>query len=86
MKYNDFLNKLDNMMLGDYIVEVHYKYSFEDVWTVSNEILTISVDGIEWLNDWYEGQEDIEVLGIISVDAIEVPYLDDLLKKYLTSN
>jgi hypothetical protein len=73
MKYNDFLNKLDDMMLGEYIVEVHYKYSYEDAFTVSNEILTIEADGITWLNDWWEGQEDVFIGGFIRVDALNIP-------------
>ena len=26
-----------------------------------------------WLNDWYEGQQDVEILGCISINDIAVP-------------
>lgn len=80
MKIEEFYKYCDRLTFGDYIVRIKYKYNHEKVYMISNEIITITYDLIEWLNDWYEGQEDIEVLGIISVDAIEVPDLEDLLK------
>lgn len=51
-----------------YAVKVKYKYSFESSYTVSWEVFCLCDDGksLIWFNDWYEGQDDIEFLEIIS--------------------
>ena len=58
----------------DYIVKLKYKYSFEERYTIDNEIL--EYDGHEgeymWLNDWNEGQDDVEVLGYIAVQDVQI--------------
>ena len=61
------------------LVYMRYKYSCEDRWTVSNEYLDVdtSVDGYYiWLNDWWEGQEDVEILGCVDVSEIDVPLFE----------
>ncbi len=64
----------DNM-----IVYLKYKYSNERDWTYSKEILLLDSTVpyfYVWENDWYEGQQNIEVLGCIAVSDVEVPEFD----------
>ena len=75
MTLEQFHEYLDKQPISDKLVNMRYKYSWEDIWTYSNEILEVNdrVDGYyEWLSDWNEGQEDIEILGCIAVDEIKV--------------
>lgn len=72
-KFHEYLNTQD---IEDKIVYMRYKYSWEDEWTYTNEIIEVdmSVDGYYiWSNDWNEGQEEVEILGCISVSDIDVP-------------
>lgn len=57
---------------GTYIVRLKYKYEQETEYTVSNEVLDFSPDyGYVWLNDWFEGQQNVEVVAFINVDDID---------------
>lgn len=79
MSIKEFFKYLDTKNIETQIVYLRYKYSWEDTWTYSNEILEVdmNVDGFYiWLNDWNEGQEDIEVLGSIPVSDVEVPLFE----------
>lgn len=62
---------------SDYLVRLRYKHYSEKEWTYTNEYLEFNAGYMEWcwLNDWYEGQQDIEFLGFIAVDDIEVPII-----------
>lgn len=71
----DFLYSLPN---EDCIVSVAYKYSFEDSWDISNELALYEDFGHTWLNDWWEGQQDIEFRGYIPVRSVPVPKLWNL--------
>ena len=77
MTLEEFFDKLYNdRVCEDIIVRLKYKYSHEDEWTYSNEILEYDGNyscGIYcWLNDWDEGQQDVVVLGYIPVDEIKI--------------
>jgi len=72
-KFNEWL---ETQPIEDKLVYLKYKYSHEEEWTFSNEILEVemSVDGCYvWLNDWDEGQQDVEILGCIAISDIDVP-------------
>ena len=76
MTENGFSKWLETQPVEDKIVSIRYKYLHEKEWTQSNEVLEVdmSADGYYvWLNDWDEGQEDVEILGCISVSDIDVP-------------
>ena len=67
---------LETQPIEDKLVYLKYKYSHEEEWTFSNEILEVdmSVDGYYvWSNDWDEGQQDVEILGCIAISDIDVP-------------
>jgi len=79
MTENGFSKWLETQPVEDKIVSIRYKYLHEKEWTQSNEVLEVdmSADGYYvWLNDWYEGQEDVEILGCIPVSDINVPIFD----------
>lgn len=65
-----------------YIVRLAYKYDFEVVYNISNEILEWddSLHSYVWLNDWDEGQTDVYILGFIKVSDVIVPYYEEKLK------
>lgn len=76
MTLDEFEKWLEKQPLRSKLVSMRYKYSNEEEWEYSNEYLEVdtSVDGnYVWLNDWNEGQEDVEILGAISIDSIKVP-------------
>ena len=80
MTLKDFFDKLNDLPIQKYLVDMRYKYDHEDKWERRNEILEYDwdVDDYAWLNDWDEGQQCVEVLGFIAIDDISV----DLLKKF----
>lgn len=77
MKLNEFVDMLDSddFLRTDYIVRLKYKYPWEKDYTISNEYLEYdgNHDRWFWLNDWNEGQTDVEVIGYIDIDNAWVP-------------
>lgn len=75
----DFFKFLGNKPIDDYIVKLRYKYSWEDDWNYSNEILECTFDSnvYTWHNDWNEGYDEVEVLGYISIANVDVPGFKD---------
>lgn len=61
----------------DYIVELRYRYDADikagRPFSYTTEFIfhEDDRDGYCWLNDWYEGQQDIDVMRIIAVDDID---------------
>ena len=58
-----------------YIVRLRYKYSWENSYTISNEIYYFDGSGAGcwcWFNDWYEGQDIVEVIGYVADEDIIV--------------
>lgn len=52
------------------IVTIKYKYNHEKNYRIDNEILSPVNGDWEWLHDWYEGEEDIQYIGIMPVDCV----------------
>lgn len=77
MRTEEFKKYLESLeSIETQIVYIKYKYSWEENWTYSNEILEVDMnaDGYyAWASDWNEGQEDIEILGCIALCDIHVP-------------
>lgn len=73
MSREQFFKWLDEQPIDDKIVRIRYKYSIDREWTYSNEVLEFCDSDYVWLNDWWEGQEEVEILGCISLDNVEVP-------------
>ena len=51
---------------GGFLVYLRYKYDFEKEWDYSIECASYDCcrDAVCWLNDWYEGQQNVEFLAI----------------------
>lgn len=72
MDLDKFFEIIENEQT-DYIVRLAYKFEFEKDYDISNEILEWDSDGYVWVNDWYEGQTDVYVIGFIKVSDVVVP-------------
>ena len=90
MTINEMFDELENKVRDTYIVTLKYKYDFEEKYTIENHILEYDsiADSYVWLNDWNEGQTDVEVLGYMllgDVDTTKVepwPYMATRLLNY----
>lgn len=73
MTINEMFDELENKVRDTYIVTLKYKYDFEEKYTIENHILEYDCmsDSYVWLNDWNEGQTDVEVLGYILLDDVD---------------
>lgn len=71
-----FEDWLKTQPVEDKIVYLRYKYAHEETWTYSKEILEVNMyadNFYVWENDWYEGQQEVEILGCIPIDDVDVP-------------
>lgn len=68
----EFFRYMKDNNLFEVIVNMRYKYSYENSYIYSKEYVCYNsdYDTFEWLNDWYEGQTDVDVLGYIPIDSI----------------
>ena len=58
---------------GDQDVIVSVEASYDSVeWRCTNEIASPYQSGVEWLNDWWEGEKYIRLHGIQGVDTLDV--------------
>lgn len=79
MTRENFKKWLKTQPLCDKLVYLRYKYSYETVWTYTNECLEVDMHNksyYTWSSDWDEGQEDVEILGCIDLTEIDVPLFD----------
>ncbi len=60
---DDYIAENDD---GVYLVYLRYKYDFEEEWDYSIECAAYDYcrNAICWLNDWFEGQQNVEYLAI----------------------
>lgn len=72
MTQEKFFEWLDKQPIDDRIVRLRYKYSCDKDWIYSNEVLEFCTDKYWWLSDWWEGQQDVEILGCIPIDEVQV--------------
>ena len=70
---DDFLQEVLPLS-EEYIVRIAYKYDCEEDYEVSNELLLMENDRGDyiWEHDWWEGQQDVRVLGWIKVSEGKV--------------
>ena len=65
---DDLVDYMQNHSCGTFLIYMRYRYDYEVKWTYSTEICYLKdFSNIEWLNDWYEGQEKFEYLGIAEI-------------------
>lgn len=91
MTIDEMFNELKNKVRDTYIVTLKYKYDFEKNYTIENHILEYdsTVDSYDWLDDWYEGQTDVEVLGyrlLSDIDNKKLEPCEDAISREETLN
>lgn len=69
------LEKLNKDVLelpaGTYVCEIFMHYDHERIAQCERTVLCIDVDGnATWLNDWYEGQEHIELHKCVDINNL----------------
>ncbi len=66
--------KNDPIKNRDYIVSLRLRYAMHEKFYFSNELLfrdyNDKYNEYCWMNDWYEGQQDIDALAITPIDTI----------------
>lgn len=80
MTLEEFYKWLQTQPIEDKIVYIKYKYSWEEKWTYDNQILEVESENdthYEWLTDWNEGQDDVWVLGCMSISKIDIPIFEE---------
>lgn len=78
---NDYIAENDDY---SFLVYLRYKYDFEEEWTYSTECAAWNAceDCVSWLNDWYEGQQNVEYLAI---SKFEEEYVGRMFDSQLNS-
>ena len=74
MTLDEFYKAIEKEVYEDYIVCIKMKYTHEKEYYITNELYLFD-DGevkYEWQNDWWEGQQEVEVLGYIAVSNVEI--------------
>lgn len=87
-EFFEWLKTHDNAIC-DKLVRIRYKYSWEKEWTYSNEILQVYFNSdrlYEWLDDWNEGQEQVEILGCVDIDNILIECFENLGKGVISDD
>lgn len=81
MTTDDMFIELEDKPRDTVIVTLKYKYDFEENYTIENQILEYDAkdDTYVWLNDWYEGQTYVEVLGYIFLSDVNTANLHKLM-------
>lgn len=58
-----------NALASCFLVYLRCKYQHQTKWEYLIECCGLyNADDVIWFNDWYEGQEDVEYLGIAVID------------------
>lgn len=73
MTLDEFFNELKTKPIECQIVKLKLKYDYEEEYRYTNEMLEVE-DGCEyiWLNDWNEGETDVEVVAYIPVSDVKI--------------
>lgn len=78
-EFNEYIAKSD---IGDKICFIRLKYSWEEKPRYITELYLydpkscLPYSKYCWLNDWYEGEDEVEILGCIDVCDVTVPLFD----------
>jgi hypothetical protein len=64
----------------DYIIRLRSKYDCEEKYHFHNELFFYSErDKYCWMNDWFEGQQDVDVIAIQPIDALPPEIFNDCI-------
>lgn len=76
MTLEDFGERAQHSSFNTYVVEIMLKYNHEDDYRTTTEVYdkedSDDINSWVWLNDWYEGEDEIWVIGAAPVDKIDV--------------
>ena len=65
---DDLVDYMQNHGCGTFLIYMRYRYDYEEEWTYSTEVCYLEdFSTIIWLNDWDEGQQKVEFLGIAEI-------------------
>ena len=70
----------DKHYWDDFLVTIKYWYDVEKKPTINTEILEYDgYRGFEWVNDWWEGQQNVELLGFMPVSELKFENIDEMV-------
>ena len=83
--FNWLYDKLDTLNShahgSEFIVKIMYRYTGE-TYIEENQIVWFDGEGnMVWLDDWWEGQQDILVLGYVPVEDISLEVMINGIKQ-----
>lgn len=71
MTIQEFNSYIKTLPLQTYIVEIKMKHSYEQEYTLTNQLLVVeNASQLVWDNDWFEGQDDVEILRCVALDDV----------------
>lgn len=66
---------IEGSRYGEYIVEIALRYTWEKKYRYINEYMRFTPEyGIEYPNDWHEGETDVIITGFCDIDDVDAPY------------
>ena len=80
MTEQEFYQAVDNQPYkADMLVRIKMKYSHEKEYEYLNVLYVFDMDKAEhvWYWDWYEGQQDVEIIGAVLLEDVDVPLFSD---------
>ena len=60
------------------IVTIKYKYNHEKDYRIDNEVIRNINGSWVWLCDWYEGEDDVQFIGIMPLDCVTTMTKEEL--------
>ena len=73
MTLEKLFGELEKVPLEDQVVLLKLKYDYEEEYRYTNQLLLVD-ENFEyyWLNDWNEGETDVEVIAFIPVSDVRI--------------
>lgn len=73
MGLDEFYEEIKRYPFDDYIVYIRLKHDFEEEYRYTNELYIPEYFDYVWLHDWWEGEDDVTILGFTAVADVDVP-------------
>ena len=80
MTEQEFYQAVDNQPnKADMLVRIKMKYSCDKEYEYLNVLYVFDMDKVKhvWYWDWYEGQQDVEIIGAVLLEDVDVPLFSD---------
>ena len=68
--YEKIQSQLPKDIHGEYIVRIAQRYKWENKFDIFNEYVNFTPDCAEWEFDWWEGQEEVHLLGYVKLEDV----------------